>query len=102
MGTTCTLPTPFGWEVEYTPEAVSLAQGTMLLLLTELSETANWTDAGNTRHDGLTLADMKLIGAVFAAHINSIQDMADSLRKRISCATTEELPAILTEMREGC
>ena len=86
MATTRSLPTPFGWDVEYTPEAVSLAQGSILMMLAGLTQTTSWTDAENVRHEGLTLDDMKAIGGVFAQHIQSIQDVADAKRAAIQTA----------------
>lgn len=95
MATTCTLETPYGWPLEYSQEAVSLAQGTLILMLTGISENTSWTDADNTRHDDLTIFDMKMIASLLARHIRGIQDKADDLRRRISEASAQELPDIL-------
>lgn len=98
MNTTCTLETPLGWPLEYTPEAVSLAQGTLTLMLTGLCDSTSWTDACNTRHEDIHLEGMKLIAAALASHIRGIQDKADALRARITTADKDGLALVLQEL----
>lgn len=94
----CILPSSLGFTVEYSPKALSLVQGVMLLMNNGMMTETTWTDGNDVKHEHIGLDEIKTIGAIFAGYVMQIQETADNareqVRKSLSSKEIKEISAI--------